>query len=149
MAKKVGKRKQKSARKAKAEQEYLARGGTGAEDAVLAAGYSPSYARSRAHAVLADINFEIQQAMRSLKYGATEVARDTIALTTAKTVKWNSNQEEWDTFADNDVRLRAIQQAAQFLGFAAKREDTGDQRPIQIIFPANFGNLAVKVESGD
>lgn len=148
--KKVGKRRQKkSARKLKAEQEYLARGGQGAEDAVLAAGYSPSYARARAHDVLADVNFEIQQAMRSLKYGAAQIARDTIALTQAETVKWNSNMEEWDTFADNDIRLRAVRQAAEFIGFAPKREEAGDQRPVQIIFPANFGNLAVKVEAGD
>lgn len=149
MAKKVGKRKRKSARQIRAEQEYLARGGQGAEDAVLAAGYSPSYARSRAHEVLADIHYEIQQAMRTLKYGATEVARDTIALTKAETVKWNSANEKWDKFTDNDIRLRATRQAAEYLGFAPKREDVGDQRPIQIIFPANFGNLAVKVDAGD
>lgn len=76
-------------------------------------------------------------------------ARKVRQLLDAKMPKWNPEEKEFELFENADIQLRTLQDVNKIEDeYPAPKEFTGDNRPIQIIFPANFSNLTVRTTDG-
>jgi hypothetical protein len=114
------------------------------------AGYADATAKTDSWRMARAIRLSLADALRARGIDEVSQAKKLAKLQRARTVKWNSANEEWDKFGDSDVQFRATQEINRLLdAYPAPKEITGDNRPIQIIFPANFSNLISKAEAGD
>lgn len=135
-------------RQAKFREHYLQSGN--ALQAAKDAGYSEATALSDSYRMAREIRVGIAEALRARGLDEVSQAKKLGELQQARAVKWNSKKEKFVAFHDADVQLRATQEINRLLdAYPAPKEDTGDNRPIQIIFPANFSNLAPKAAAGD
>lgn len=116
----------------------------------IAAGFSRATAKSNCHLIAARNRTEIGRAFRLLRADEFYLARKIIALTQAKTVKWNPAKRGtkdkpkggWDTFDDGTTQLGAAKELGRFLdAYPAPKEEGTESRPIEFIFPANFAGL--------
>lgn len=112
------------------------------------AGYSESVARADSWKFARAVRISLADALRARGIDEVSQAEKLAKLQEARTVKWNPSEEEFEEFGDSDVQMRATQEINRLLdAYPAPKEVTGDNRPIQIIFPTNFANLAPKSEA--
>lgn len=112
--------------------------------AAIAAGYSRATARSNHSELRRNLRIVLPDALRALGLDEASQAAKLGKLREAKTVRWNAKKHRWDVFEDGDVQLRATQEINRILDVYPAPKETGDSRPVQIIFPGDFKNLTVK-----
>jgi hypothetical protein len=116
--------------------------GLSAKQAALRAGYSAPMAHSKSYLLAQRVKRTVAERLIARGCDADSQAGKLIALREAGAVKWNTKKERWDQFQDNDVQLRATQDINRILdAYPAPKEPT-DTRPVTIIFPSSFANLA-------
>jgi hypothetical protein len=114
------------------------------------AGYSDKTAKTDSWRMARAVRVSLADALRARGIDEVSQAQKLAELQQAETVKWNPSAEEFEVFGDSDVQFRATQEINRLLdAYPAPKEITGDNRPIQIIFPSNFSNLISKSEAGD
>lgn len=114
----------------------------------LAAGYSATTAKAKSHLLARRANVKTAEALTLLGRDGFSQALKLIALSEAQLVKWNASDEDWDTFDDGHLQLEAVKEINRLLDeYPAPKEPNTNDAPIQIIFPANFGSVAVKAEA--
>jgi hypothetical protein len=148
---------------------YYKNGGPGfragnAYRSALAAGYAPITAKANCHLLAREARVQVAEGLTALGVDGFSQAEKLLELREAKAVKWNPDKHPgrpakgkkpaiaarggWDVFEDNDAQLRTTQEINRILdSYPAPKEPT-DSRPVQIIFPATFGNLSVKASGG-
>lgn len=129
-------------RRAKFRERYLATGN--AYQSARDAGYAESTARTKSWELARSIRIEIGDALRARGLDEVSQARKLEKLQNAKCVKWNANAEDWDTFEDGDIQMRATQEINRLLDAYPAPKESDQRSPVQIIFPASFGAIAVQ-----
>jgi hypothetical protein len=110
----------------------------------LAAGYSPITAKANCHLLAREVRVKTAEALEACGCDGFSQAEKLIELREAKTVKWNPKKNRWDTFQDGDLQLRAVQEINKILDAYPAPKETNDTRPVMIVLPKNFSNLAQK-----
>lgn len=114
------------------------------------AGYSAKTAHADSWRMARAVRVSLADALRARGIDEVSQAQKLAKLQEARTVKWNPADEAFEEFGDSDVQMRATQEINRLLdAYPAPKEITGDNRPITIVFPANFSNLVPKAEAGD
>ena len=115
----------------------------------IAAGYSVATAKSNCHLLAREARVRTAEALEALGCDGFSQGAKLLQLREATTVKWNPAEEEFETFLDSDVQLRATQEINKIQGAYPDPAQGVENRPIQIVFPQNFTNLMPKTEAGD
>lgn len=114
-----------------------------------AVGYAESTAHSMSGAMANAVRSEYIGELRAHGITAKFKAKKVRQLLDAKMPKWNPEEKEFELFENADIQLRTLQDVNKIEDeYPAPKEFTGDNRPIQIIFPANFSNLTVRTTDG-
>lgn len=121
----------------------------------IAAGYTPITAKANCHILARRCKVKAAEALQAMGCDGFSQAEKLLRLREARTVRWNpvkyngkkQKRGGWDTFDDGDLQLRATQEINRVLDAYPAPKEADQRSPVQIIFPASFGAIAVQASA--